>query len=240
MYEKIYFKQIAWRCIFLFCLSVTAVFTGTKVGAYEQTGNYLKTNVSGWNVYFSSHFDQKPRDRSRILGKLNTQMAFLASVLSEQHLKTLYKADFWVESGDHYRVLGRYFGSKGMIYQEELNPQKLKDVEIFGSFARKPYPSLVLHELAHVYHDRKLRRKDHKIERMYDAFEAAMPGAKDRCGKVTKAYALKNHHEFFASFTEAFFYKTCGYPYDRRTIQERHPDMYAFLVETWGAEAASR
>ena len=192
-------------------------------------------NINGWTVYVSSEFSKDVRARNAILKKIKSQTAFIATRLSGKHLKVLRKSDLWVEAGQHYRSLARHHASKGAIYQEGLNIDKFRDVEIFGGFARQRHPSLVLHELAHVYHDRKLSWHDSRIERMYKKFKATMPSAKDRCGRSFKAYALENHHEFFATFTESYFGKTCTYPHNRETIQKRHPEMYAFLTKTWGS-----
>ena len=203
--------------------------------AFEPTSSYTKTKINGWTVLISSEFAKKPKERKVILGKIQSQTAVIAKTLSSKHLKTMRKADIWVEAGDHYRALARHHVSKAEIYQEGLNVQKYRDIEVFGRFAQIRHPSLILHELAHVYQDRKLGWYDSRLGRLYDDFEARMPSAKDRCGRTQKAYALKNEHEFFATFTESYFMKTCSYPYDRATIQKRHPKMYAVLKKIWGS-----
>ena len=216
-------------------VAIAAIFHPNLARAFEPTAQYSRMNINGWTVYVSSEFSKDVRARNAILKKIKSQTAFIATRLSGKHLKVLRKSDLWVEAGQHYRSLARHHASKGAIYQEGLNIDKFRDVEIFGGFARQRHPSLVLHELAHVYHDRKLSWHDSRIERMYKKFKATMPSAKDRCGRSFKAYALENHHEFFATFTESYFGKTCTYPHNRETIQKRHPEMYAFLTKTWGS-----
>ena len=223
------FKLVA-ICIVLLIMTIGP----TSANAFEPTSKYSKVNINGWTVYFSSKFAKEPKARKVITAKLQKQTAFIAKTLPAKHVKVMRKADIWVEPGGHYRALARHHAFKGGIYQEKLNPQKYRDVEIFGMFADVRHPSLVLHELAHVYHDRKLGWSDSKIERIYDRFAASMPSAKDKCGKPNKAYALENHNEFFATFTEAYFYKTCNYPYSRAHIQKHHPQMYALLKKAWG------
>ena len=202
--------------------------------AFEATNSYSRLNINGWTVYMSSEFATKTRERNAILRKLQTQTAAIAKTLSAGQLKVMRKSDIWVEAGTHYRSLARYHGTKNDIYQESLNPKKNRDVEIFGNFARARHPSLVLHELAHVYHDRKLGWSKSRIKKMYATFRARASSAKDRCGRTVRAYALENEHEFFATFTESYFGKTCTYPFNRATIQKNHPEMFAFLVKTWG------
>lgn len=201
--------------------------------AHEPKASYTKLNINGWTVYLSSDFARKPRERKIIVEKIRKQTGFIASKVSAKHLKVMRKADIWVEAGDHYRALARHI-SKTAVYQENVNIDKVKDIEIFGRYARVRQPTLVLHELSHVYHDRKLKWQDSRIERLYKKFKSGMPTAKDRCGRVTKAYGLTNHHEFFATFTEAYFAKTCTYPYDRETIRKSHPAMHELLKKVWG------
>ena len=203
--------------------------------AFEPTKSYTRTNINGWTVYISSAFAKEPAKRNAILAKLKSQTAYVANRVSSKHLRVLRKSDIWVEADRHYRSLARYHGSKGEIFQENLNPQKYRDIEVFGNFARVRHPSLVLHELAHVYQDRKLNWYDAKIKRIFAKFEKRFAKAKDRCGVTrTKAYALTHDGEFFATFTEAWFGKTCTYPHDRETIRKSHPEMYAVLAKVWG------
>lgn len=218
----------------LFALTLILTSFISTASAFEATSSYSKMNINGWTVYVSSEFAKSPKDRNAILRKIQSQTAFISKSLSPTRLGVMRKADIWVEAGTHYRSLARYHGSRSDIYQEDLNPKKYRDVEIFGTFARTRQPSLVLHELAHVYHDRKLSWSSSRIERLYDRFKARMPSAKDKCGPTRRAYALTNDHEFFAVFTEAYFGKTCAYPYNRATIQKRHPEMFALLAKAWG------
>lgn len=222
-------------------LSIVCAIAVTVSSAYvafaaAPTSSYTKLNINGWTVYVSPAYKQKTRARNIIINKIKKQTAAMVADLPDKQLAGLRKGHIWVEPGRHYRVLGRYFNTKSMIYQENLNPAKLYHVEIFETFADRKYPTLMLHELAHVYHDRKLRFQSAKIKRLFNAFETQFPSAKDKCGRPVKAYALENENEFFATFTESYFNDTCGYPYNQANIRKNHPDMYAFLAKVWGVE----
>lgn len=218
----------------LFASLCLSALLSTPGHAFEPTGAYERMNINGWTVYVSSALAKSPKERNAIISKLKTQTAFIARTLSAKQVKVLRKADIWIEPGWHYRSLARYHSGKGRIFQEDLNPQKYRDVEVFGRFARVRQPSLILHELAHVYHDRKLNWSSARISRLFNRFEKSHASAKDRCGKPARAYALENDNEFFATFTESYFGKTCSYPYDRATIQKHHPEMFALLGKVWG------
>ncbi len=208
---------------------------GTPARAEEDVSNHSVMQVNGWTVYFSPRFDDRPKDRAAILRKIQSQTTEIIARVPAQHVKVMRQADIWVEASTHWRSLARYHATRTAVYQEGISKQKLRDVEIFGKFARQKHGSLILHELAHVYHDRKLKNKNRRIEKLYDRFKAQQPNAIDRCGKRQEAYALWNFHEFFATFTEAYFGETCAYPYNRSTMRQAHPEVHSFMMKVWGA-----
>ncbi len=229
-------SRIQSRAVSAFLLAALTVWAllSTPAFAFEPTGQYAKFNINGWTVLVSSRFANQPREQQAILRKIQAQTAFIVKTLPAKQVRVMRKADIWVEPDSHWRALARHHVSKAEIYQEGLNVAKYRDIEIFGRFAKLRHPTLLLHELAHVYHDRGLGFQDRRIERLYEGFRASMPTAKDRCGVPQRAYALHSHSEFFATFTEAFFAKTCSYPYNRDTIRKSHPQMFAFLSKVWG------
>lgn len=216
------------------CLAILPVGLAGPAAAFEPTKRYQTLRINGWTVHVAPGFAQFPRERKILLDKITRQTAALSARLSRKHLRVMRKADLWLEPGNHYRVLARYHGSKTDIFQEELNPAKYRDVEFYGTFAKVRQPTLVLHELAHVYHDRRLNFQDNRLKRLFARFERSHGKARDRCGAPKRAYALTNDHEFFATFTEAYFAKSCSYPYDRASIRRHHPEMFALLTKVWG------
>ena len=101
---------------------------------------------------------------------------------------------------------------------------------------------MVLHELAHAYHDQVLGFNDTRIR---DAFEAAeASGGYDEVdrfngNKIVKdrAYALSNHKEYFAESTEAYFGRNDFYPFTRKDLQHHDPGMLTLLEEVWQVNA---
>jgi hypothetical protein len=102
------------------------------------------------------------------------------------------------------------------------------------TWAKHPY--VVLHELAHAYHDQVLSFDNPKVIEVFDA--AKSQGIYEEVllytGKKVKHYGLSNHKEYFAELTEAYFGMNDFYPFVRAELNEHDPAMYALLREIWG------
>ena len=100
------------------------------------------------------------------------------------------------------------------------------------------HPAVILHELAHAYHDQVL---GFDVERVFAAFKAARDvGIYDdvlaHTGRTVRHYALTNHKEYFAEATEAWFYRNDFYPFVRAELVEFDPGCAKMLREVWEAK----
>ena len=53
-------------------------------------------------------------------------------------------------------------------------------------------------------------------------------------GKKVRHYGLRDHKEYFAEGTEAYFYHNDFYPFVRAELKEHDPALHELLVEIWG------
>ena len=101
-------------------------------------------------------------------------------------------------------------------------------------WAKHPY--VVLHELAHSYHDQILDFDNPKIQDVYE--QAKSEGIYDKVllytGKQVKHYGLNNAKEYFAESTEAYFGVNDFYPFIRAELKDHDPRMFRLLEEIWG------
>ena len=104
---------------------------------------------------------------------------------------------------------------------------------------RLKHPAVVLHELAHAYHDQILSFDQPEILAAYQKAKAA--GIYENVllytGKKVKHYGLTNHKEYFAEGTEAFFYRNDFYPFVRAELKEHDPILHDVLARVWGVVA---
>ena len=97
-------------------------------------------------------------------------------------------------------------------------------------------PWVVLHELAHAYHDQVLGFDEPRIVAAWEAFKA--DGRAEATllfdGTRTRHYGLTDQMEFFAEMTEAYFGSNDFQPFNRAELKTDHPDIFALLAGIWG------
>jgi hypothetical protein len=102
-------------------------------------------------------------------------------------------------------------------------------------------PWVILHELAHAYHDQLLTFDEPRIIAAYEQFKKSGHGDATLLynGKRVKHYALTNHKEFFAEMTESFFGVNDFFPFNRAELQEAEPELFELLTKIWNPPKSS-
>jgi hypothetical protein len=89
---------------------------------------------------------------------------------------------------------------------------------------------IVLHELCHAYHDLQLADGVGNAT-ILGLYEQARTGGKF----PADSYMLSNPREYFAMMTSVYLYGSAARdPFARDSIRVKQPDMYAWLVKTFG------
>jgi hypothetical protein len=140
---------------------------------------------------------------------------------------------------DGHAPCAEYHPSKEWLAANGYNPDKAKAVEI-GNARRfiewaPTQPAMVLHELAHAYHDQVLGFAEGRIKMAFGRAQASgdYESVDYVRGKPQRAYALVNQREYFAECTEAFFGTNDFYPFTREQLRAHDPGMFALLEEVW-------
>ena len=100
-------------------------------------------------------------------------------------------------------------------------------------------PWVILHELAHAYHDQFLSFDESRVIAAYEQFKKSGHGdaALLYNGKRVKHYGLTNHKEFFAEMTESFFGVNDFFPFNRAELIEAEPELFELLTKIWNPPA---
>ena len=98
------------------------------------------------------------------------------------------------------------------------------------------HPAVILHELAHGYHDQILGFDE---PRVMEAYKKAMKAKLyDKVllfnGRKVRAYAATNHKEYFAEGVEAYFYRNDFYPFVRAELKIHDPFLHDVMEKIWG------
>lgn len=138
----------------------------------------------------------------------------------------------------HYHPDADWLESRG------YDPALAKTVHITGAEslireARSPNAgSVLLHELAHAYHERVLDFDHKEIIRGYQQFcdSRKFDLTPHVSGRKMPHYGLTDHKEYFAEMTETFFVGNGYFPFNHYQLHQEHPESYQLIATIWGSE----
>ncbi len=203
------------------------------------TSDYAPLEIEGWTVLVNR----------RLLGGAGEPALRLLRFKLEEIVRTvpllavveLRKVPIWLGVNDGHAPAAEYHPSRRWLAENGYNPDKAKAVEVgsAANFVRwsVEQPSMLLHELAHAYHDRVLGPGHAGILGAFE--EAKARGLYESVlrfnGRRERAYAMKDEREYFAEGTEAFFGTNDFFPFVRAELREHDPRLFRLLEEAWGA-----
>lgn len=102
-------------------------------------------------------------------------------------------------------------------------------------------PWVVLHELAHGYHNQVLGFDEARILKAWERYKDSGHGDSvlSISGKRRRHYALTDQKEFFAEMSEAYFGMNDFFPFNRAELKVEEPEIFELLQTIWGPVAAS-
>jgi hypothetical protein len=209
---------------------------------YEPTSNYTKQDIRGWTVYVNHRLVEDEKELGqRALQLLDVKLYEIVRAVPGLAVAKLQEIRIWVEFKDRRFPCACYHPSKKWLSANGYNPDKAKAVEIANAATFLDWtaqqPSMVLHELAHGYHDVHLG--GYSSQPVAGAYQHAM---KEKLyesvlrwdGKTVPAYAQNNAQEYFAELSEAWFGTNDFYPFVRAEVLVHDPEGVKVLRETWG------
>ena len=212
-----------------------------KAAAFDPTSQYEVQQIEGWRVSVNKKF---LRDESSLandtLNLLRFQLYQIARRVPATAVAKLRKVTIWVEAAEPHHKCMAYHPDAGWLRQHGMNPDKAKCVEVANARAflswTQDQPWMVLHELAHAYHDQFLGGYDNaEIRAAYDRaikskrYDAVM----HINGRTERAYATRNPMEYFAETSECFFGTNDFYPFVRAELKQHDPEMFRLLEKLW-------
>jgi hypothetical protein len=237
--------QTTWLLIVGTTLTLGAPFgrAAEEKPPYETRDAYQEQRVEGWTVLVNKRLFEKDNQelRERVLRVLGDDLFRITRVLPAEPLAKLRKVPFWVELAHPRHACMCYHVSADWLREHHMNPDKAGAVEIancknFLSWSEHTQPWMVLHELAHAYHQQVLTFDHAEIKACYDQAVASKTyeSVLHINGETKKHYALTNHHEYFAEATEAYFGTNDFYPFVRSELKRHDPRLYDVLEKVWG------
>lgn len=208
---------------------------------YEPTTSYTIKDLAGWKVYVHNSLlpgGEHAETGAEAMKNLTDGMLRLKTWIPPGPLARLLDVKIWLEwnttNGPWGRTSGyQYHPGRDWLIDMDFNPQKHKCVE-FGNAAslanRSPdaTASVLLHELAHAYHDQVLTFDDPDV---LAAYKRCVEGD----AYPERDWVKADHKEFFAGVTTRYF----GNQEEREAVGRRDPVLEEFLRKTWGKPRAT-
>lgn len=211
-----------------------------KVGWVETE----KLNLHGWTVLADTRLVSGEHKKlgARALSMLANHLERLSILMPEKQLAELRKLEIFIEHSHPELGNMQYHPGLDWLTEHGYDPRLVKKVHIPQAaelLSRKQmlkHPAVILHELAHSYHDQVLGFDEPSIIASYN--DAMKKGIYEKSllytGDTVKHYATTNHKEYFAECTEAYLYHNDFFPFVRAELQTHDPTIYGIMETIWG------
>ena len=224
--------------------------SGAKVADKSKTPPPVRfdpvlRDIEGWKVHIDPALlaGEHREEGAKALTMLANHLQRIKILVPAGPLAKLQILEIWIEHSHPTLRPMQYHPSKSWLVANRHDPRLTQKVhipqarELLSREQLLKHPAVILHELAHAYHDQILSFECPEILAAYEKAKAA--GSYESVllytGKKVKHYGLTNHKEYFAEGTEAYFYRNDFYPFVRAELKEHDPTLHDALVKIWGA-----
>jgi hypothetical protein len=201
-------------------------------------------NIEGWNVRVDDRLlkGDGAAVGERALKLLTARLVAITIVVPETSLKKLraITIEMDLDYGD-LRAM-QYHPDAGWLKSHGDSEQLAKCVHIpavesfLSPFENHRMPWVVLHELAHGFHDQTIGFDDARVTAVWKKFcdSGKYKSVLTSPGPMREHYGLTNQKEFFAEMTEAYFGSNDFYPFVTGELKQAEPETFALMEEIWG------
>lgn len=199
--------------------------------------------VEGWTVRVDDRLLKAPDDElgAKALKFLENKLGDIKVVLPADKVKALQKVVIVLDLTHGKLGPMQYHPSAGWLkangYAEDLEKcvhlPRAADLMTKRNIREQPW--VILHELAHAYHDQVLGFENPRVKEVFEKYKKSGRGDKTLLydGNRVKHYALTNQMEFFAEMTESYFGSNDFFPFNRAELKESEPEIYELMLGIW-------
>ena len=205
---------------------------------------HTNRQIEGWTVRVDDRLLQGDGAEigARALKLLNARLVAITFVVPEKALAKLRAIT--IELDLDYAGLNpmQYHPGADWLKQRGYSANLLKCVHIpqaedFLSPAENHrMPWVVLHELAHGYHDQVLGFDEARVKAAWQKFRDSGKYATvlTSPGYTREHYGITTQQEFFAEMTESYFGSNDFYPFVTGELKQAEPEIFNLMAEIWG------
>jgi hypothetical protein len=229
-----------FACLLLGALPL--IIAADRPDLSRPTSRSIK-KIEGWTVRVDDRLLTAPNDELglRSLRFLEARLSDIKAVVPADKVKKLQTVTIVLDLTHGKLVPMQYHPDAGWLeangYATDLvrcvHLPRAADVVTVRNIREQPW--VILHELAHAYHDQVLGFEEPRITEAYEKYKKSGHGDKTlRCdGRRVRHYALTDHKEFFAEMTESYFGVNDFFPFNRAELKESEPEIYELMRQVW-------
>ncbi len=206
--------------------------------------DYRVVNVKGWALHIHNEYLNGDRGvLDNALDNAAIQLGHIETLLPANAVTELKRVPIWITPPG--KRTAEYHWERSWLIEHGRNPEMVRSVQITDitilDRTRPAGPWVLMHEMAHAYHDRVLTDEDDKAVKA--AWDQALAEGKyrnvlhlNRHRRETRvdAYAATRYKEYFAECVEAYFGVNDFYPFVRPELREYDPQIYAIIKQVYG------
>ncbi len=248
---------IAWqlRALHMTCACLLAALASSvaraadapKKPAPSKPSSHTVRTIEGWQVRIDDRLLAPPDDAlgARALRFLEYKLADINAVVAPEPLAKLHAVTIVLDLVNGTLGVMQYHPDAGWLEEHGYSKDLAKCVHIPEAddlatprnITEQPW--VVLHELAHAYHDQVLGFEEPRIVKAYEEFKKSGHG--DRAllydGTRVRHYGLTDQKEFFAEMTESYFGLDDFFPFNRAELMTAEPAIFELMQAIWGPVA---
>lgn len=231
---------LSFSGVFTFVFTVLLAVAATGETTSAAPPHPVVQNIQGWQVHVDPSLIDDP-DGERALAMLKNHLQRIEILIAPEPLAKLKQIEIWIERHHPSLRAMQYHPSRGWLiangHDERLTRKvHLPDaLQLISKEQMLKHPAVILHELAHGYHDQFLSFDNPEIIQVFEQAQQSKRYERvlNHAGRQVKHYGLSNCKEYFAEGTEAFFYRNDFYPFVRAELQEFDPALHDLLTRVW-------
>lgn len=242
-------NSIRWAALLPLVFMASPGFATESPGETQPTSRTVK-QLEGWTIRVDDRLLGDAPDAAlgqRTLKFLEAKLVEIKAVVPPGRLKLLQGVTIVLDLHCGQLSSMQYHPSAGWLkangYPEDLAKcvHLPRAAQLVTKRNINEQPWVVLHELAHAFHDQQLDFEEPRIKAAQETYKASGHGDATLLynGKKVKHYALTNQMEFFAEMTEAYFGSNDFFPFNRAELMDAEPEIFRLLHDIWSDEAPS-
>ncbi len=218
-------------------------FTALLALLHAQHYVYSVVDLEGWTVHVEKKIiDEHPKLWTAARNELQAELQRIEKVVPDGPLKQLKTVPFWMHLDNPVTPGAAFHPGKEWLIEHGQDPDMVKGIELGNAEHLVTWPVsqpwMVMHELAHAYHNLFLKDGFDNSE-VLATYKSAVDSHKYENvlyfnGTKKRAYGLNNAMEYFSETTEAYLGQNDFYPFVQAELKEFDPAGFELMKKIWG------